>query len=229
MPMIISHHKKGKFRAISTKRLKTRTADTIIVKDFFLARRATINGIRTMIKKPKELPLPTVFKRFKGNKPKICKTANNNANTPETARRIKDQITSFLEKIFTNKKKKTQSPVIVIKLWETFCGHPQKLPYLETEKIVENKELTSKAPITIFILLKLKLKPLSNKALAIQANKERKTKTNKTACLLKSSKFEVAGAKKTGRRKIREYRLYFDMKLQTLTAEDDSFGIFFKM
>ena len=229
MPIIISHHKKGKFKAMRTKRLKTRTMDAIIVKDFLLARIAIINGIRTMIKKPKELPLPTVFKRFKGNKPKICKTANSKDNAEEAASRIKDQIISFLEKMFTIRKKKTHNPAMVIKLWETFCGHPQKLPYLETEKIVENKELTSKAPITIFILLKLKLKPLSNKALAIQANKERKTKTNKTACLLKSSKFEVAGTKKTGRRKIREYRLYFDMKLQTLTAEDDSFDIFFKM
>ena len=65
----------------------------------------------------------------------------------------------------------------------------------------------------------------TTRILNIQAKRDIETKNNKRACLLKSRTLEVIGKKNIGNKKINAYRLYFEIKSQTLIADDVSFAI----
>lgn len=103
----------------------------------------------------------------------------------------------------------TDKQAIVIKLSDPTCGHPQKLPYLLIEKMVDKTVDNKNNPNAPKIKLYLNsIFPAIND-FKIQANEAKNTKNIKTACLLKSKTSEVNGKNSTGIKKIAKYKKYF--------------------
>jgi hypothetical protein len=90
------------------------------------------------------------------------------------------------------------NPKRLTKLEEITNGQPQKLAYLEREKITDNPTIKKRIITGRLIKAILTSKRLEIKQLANQDIKETKTKNKSKACLLKSKTLVVKGKKKSG-------------------------------
>jgi len=165
------------------------------------------NGKRIATKNPNDPTEPIVLKtddwaKEKGiNNPNSWKTPIISATKAEIEKIVSPETTSFFEKVLLTKKYNINRPIKESKESAPDCGHPQKLPYLFTEKIVAKKYAKNKTPATMCILLGLISNFPETSTLIIHAKSATKAKRIKTVCLLKSKISAVHGNKKIGAKK----------------------------